>query len=104
MGELTPLYIPVSNVEVTPVVGWLPEKPHFIPDKREVDKIIEVQLKEMAVPEIIKEKVMPVRGEELMVKYYDYKGVVIWGATAMIIHELLTIFHGYNDFCFIAGR
>jgi len=27
----------------------------------------------------------------IKVKYFDYEGNVIWGATAMILHELLTI-------------
>ena len=26
-----------------------------------------------------------------MVKYFDYEGTTIWGATAMILHELLII-------------
>ena len=33
---------------------------------------------------------MELRGEKIDVKYYDYDGNVIWGATAMILNELLT--------------
>ena len=29
--------------------------------------------------------------EILDIKYYDYEGHMIWGATAMILHELLVI-------------
>ena len=34
---------------------------------------------------------MPVRGQIIDVKHYDYDGKVIWGATAMMLHELLVI-------------
>ncbi len=91
VGILTPLYIPVSNIVVTPITGWCSVRPDFKPDRHEVEKIIEVEAGIIARPAIVKEKPMPVRGENLTVKYYDYKGYTIWGATAMILHELITI-------------
>jgi hypothetical protein len=42
-------------------------------------------------PAIIKTKQFEIRGELLDIKYFDYSGHVIWGATAMILYELLTI-------------
>lgn len=92
LGSLTPLYIPVSDTEVTPVVGWTDRRPEFKIDTSEVVNIIEADLAIMANPGIVKEKPFPVRGEMLDVRYYDLNGNVIWGATAMIIHELFTIF------------
>lgn len=96
IGILTPLFIPVSNIVVTPVVGWCDSKPQFKPEPREVDQIIEVEAEVIANPAIVKEIPMLVRGDNLMVKYYDYNNYVIWGATAMMLHELLVIMKRQN--------
>jgi len=92
LGCLTPLYIPVSDTEVTPVAGWSNSKPHLTIDPAEVVHIIEADLHQLADPSIIKVKPFPVRDKMLEVKYYDYNGHIIWGATAMLLHELITIF------------
>ena len=94
IGTLTPLFIPVSNMLVTPVVGWMNDKPAFNQQVKEVVFIFDADMKRLLDPLIIKTKPMKRRGEMIEVKYFDYKGNVIWGATAMILHELLTIIHG----------
>jgi len=91
LGSLTPLFIPVSNIEVSPVVAYCKTRPSFIPDSNEVVSLIEAALANFTSPGIVKEKAMTVRDEVIDVKYYDYEGIVIWGATAMILHELLLI-------------
>lgn len=91
IGSLTPLFIPVSNIIVTPVVGWSDSKPIFKPDPEEVRFIIEAELMPFLDYSIIKTRPWDVRGEEINIKYFDYHGHVIWGATAMILHELLTL-------------
>lgn len=91
LGSLTPLYIPVSDIEVSPVVAYCKTRPPFITDSKEVVSLIEAALPDFFSPGIVKEKAMTVRDEVLDVKYYDYEGIVIWGATAMILHELLVI-------------
>ncbi|MDT8400701.1 MAG: CoA pyrophosphatase [Bacteroidales bacterium] len=91
LGSLTPLYIPVSNIEVSPVVAYCKSQPSFIPDGQEVVSIIEASLADFFSDDIVKEKPMVIRNEALNVKYFDYKGHIIWGATAMILHELLVI-------------
>jgi 8-oxo-dGTP pyrophosphatase MutT (NUDIX family) len=91
VGILTPLFIPVSNIVVTPVVGWTESTPHFTPDKNEVVFIIEASLDSFLDYSIIRTSPFEIRGEKINIKYFDYNGHVIWGATAMILHELLTI-------------
>jgi hypothetical protein len=49
------------------------------------------QTKRLADPSIIKTKPFEIRGEIIEVKYFDYDGNVIWGAKAMMLHELLTL-------------
>lgn len=91
IGTLTPLFIPVSNMIVTPVIGWTKKRPDFIHQPEEVVFLIEAELKRFLDPAIIKIKPFEIRGEMLDVRYFDYEGNVIWGATAMILNELLTI-------------
>lgn len=96
IGILTPLYIPVSNIVVTPVVGWAENKPRFTPEKKEVVFIIEAGLGSFLDYSIVKTGPFEIRGEKIDIRYFDYNGHVIWGATAMILHELLTIIKRAN--------
>jgi 8-oxo-dGTP pyrophosphatase MutT (NUDIX family) len=92
ISTLTPLYIPVSNILVTPVVGWMEKQPVLKPQEEEVVFIIEADIRTLINPSIIKIKPFEIRGEMIDIKYFDYNDNVIWGATAMILHELFTIF------------
>lgn len=94
ISTLTPLFIPVSNMIVTPVVGWIKKKPVFNHQVEEVVFLFEADIKRLLDPSIIKTKPFEIRGEMIDIKYFDYEGHVIWGATAMILHELLTIIKG----------
>ena len=90
LGTLTPLYIPVSDFIVWPFGAWTAKRPSFSPNREVVD-LIEVPLEFFSDSSSIKEKPMKIRDELLDVRYYDYNGSVIWGATAMILHELTVI-------------
>ncbi|HVN56888.1 MAG TPA: CoA pyrophosphatase [Bacteroidales bacterium] len=91
VGILTPLYIPVSRIVVTPVVAWTNRRPAFRPDPAEVEYIIEAPLDRFLNRSIIRTGPWQVRGENLTIRYFGYDGHVIWGATAMILQELLVI-------------
>ena len=91
VGRLTPLYIPVSNIEVNPVVGYYEGIPEFNSASREVEKLIEAPLSHFFKATAIRKGIFPVRGEELEISYFDFEGEVIWGATAMIFNEMLAV-------------
>jgi len=91
IGTLTPLFIPVSNTNVTPVICWTDFRPEFKYKDDEVVFLIEGEIKRFLEPSIIKIKPFEIRGEMIDIKYFDYDGHVIWGATAMILNELLMI-------------
>jgi 8-oxo-dGTP pyrophosphatase MutT (NUDIX family) len=91
IGKLTPLFIPVSNMTVTPVIGWTNEKPMYNYNSDEVAFLIEADLKTLLDPSIVKSKPFEIRGELVDIKYFDYRGCTIWGATAMILNELLIL-------------
>jgi 8-oxo-dGTP pyrophosphatase MutT (NUDIX family) len=91
IGILTPLFIPVSNMKVTPVIGWTNARPYFNHKPDEVLFLIEADIKRLSDPLIVKLKPLDIRGVMVEIKYFDYYGNTIWGATAMILHELLVI-------------
>jgi 8-oxo-dGTP pyrophosphatase MutT (NUDIX family) len=91
IGILTPLYIPVSNILVTPVLAWSDTRHDFRIQESEVKFVIEAEVNRFLDHSIIKTRPFMIRGEMTDIRYFDYDGHVIWGATAMIFHELLTI-------------
>lgn len=93
VGQLTKLFIPPSNFFVQPVIGYMNNKPDFYPDAREVDKVIEITLSEITNPTIIGRKILHVRGVEVDAPFYQIQEHTVWGATAMMISELLTVIH-----------
>lgn len=91
LGTLSELYIPPSNFIVLPVVGYTDTVPDFIPDQTEVAEIIQADLSFLFDEEKRKNTTIQVRGYEIEAPYYDVKGHIVWGATAMILSELKTI-------------
>lgn len=95
-GFLSTLYIPPSNFNVLPVVALCRTKPLLKADPKEVETIIEIPLDEFYKEHNRKNKEINVRGITLPVPCYEINGVTIWGATAMIISELLEVLPDYN--------
>ena len=93
MGELTELYIPVSNFRVHPFVGITHELPQFKPQLTEVKEILEVPLQDLLNKENIKATDIKINNHITLreVPYYSIQEKVIWGATAMILSEFLTV-------------
>lgn len=91
LGELTDLYIPVSNFRVHPFVAYTNERPSFELQESEVHAIIEVPLS-LLEDERTKQMTNIKISEKLTIKevpYYNVEGHVVWGATAMMLSEFL---------------
>ncbi|WCL80683.1 CoA pyrophosphatase [Saprospira sp. CCB-QB6] len=93
LGEMTSLYIPVSNYLVYPFVGYLEERPNFIPDAEEVEEIIEIPLAELLDMDNRKRKdIQTYNGSVLPnMPYFDLCGKTVWGATAMMLSEFVAV-------------
>lgn len=91
IGQLTELYIPPSNFLVQPVVGFMNFKPAFYPDPKEVELVFEADLDEMSNPNIISIDLLDVKGVEIKAPTYSFNGQTVWGATAMMLAELLMV-------------
>lgn len=92
LGQLTELYIPPSNFMVYPTVGYLPYRPEFVPAPDEVARVVEIGLAELLDPNNLQTLYHPV-GPERKIKApaFQVRGNVIWGATAMMLSELLDV-------------
>lgn len=88
IGRLTPLYIPVSNMMVQPVVGFTAETPDFHPNLQEVDHIITVPVGQLFDAKNKSVRVISVQNTPITAPYYNVNGEFVWGATAMILAEL----------------
>ena len=93
IGQLTDFYISPSNFLVKVFVGYTLQKPAFIPDKKEVQSILEVDIDEFFVSNNIAEKEFysTSRKTAVFAPCYLVNGLEIWGATAMMLSELLDI-------------
>ncbi|MEL6651790.1 MAG: CoA pyrophosphatase [Bacteroidota bacterium] len=92
LGQLTELYIPPSNFMVYPTVGYLPYRPTFVPSPDEVARVIEIGLAELLDPRNL-QTLYHLVGPQRKIKApaFQVRGNVIWGATAMMLSELLDI-------------
>ena len=91
LGQLSTLYIRPSNNLVLPVVGWANERPTFLPDPREVALLIEASLLEFIDPANRRTEVWELQNRTANVPLFGVQNQVIWGATAMILGELLAL-------------
>lgn len=97
LGALTPLYIPPSNFCVHPVVGAAAHDLPLRPTDREVDTILRAPLHRLLSPDARVVAPWTLQGQEVEVPYYDVDGHTVWGATAMMLAELLTILRDNTD-------
>lgn len=93
IGQLSTLYTPPSNYCIHPFVGHRPVAPAFSPDPVEVAEVLEVPLVTLLDPCMRKVEYWPDTRFESprRVPFFDISGQVVWGATAMILSELVTL-------------
>ncbi len=90
LGNLSPLYIPPSNFNVTPVLGFVENNFTTSISEREVQEIIKVPLSFLFDDSIKGMKsITTSTGLHLETPVYVlHDSQVVWGATAMMISEL----------------
>ncbi len=91
LGILSRLEIPVSGIEVLPVVGYYPEEPDFQPDSAEVAYLVEASIEELLNPRNTRKKIRTLMCKLIKVPYFQIGEEQVWGATAMILSEFLEI-------------
>ncbi|MCU0254208.1 MAG: CoA pyrophosphatase, partial [Acidobacteria bacterium] len=91
LGRLSAMHIPVSGYALHPIVGITDAAGAWAPHAREVARVLEAPLAELLDPS--RRTVEPRRyeGRDYDVPYFDVEGEKVWGATAMVLAELLAL-------------
>jgi len=96
LGALTPLDIPVSGFRLHPVVAATPARQPLVPADGEVARILEIRVDDLLDPARL---VTAARDRDglpaSLVPTFQISGAEIWGATAMVLAEFLTLL-GWN--------
>jgi 8-oxo-dGTP pyrophosphatase MutT (NUDIX family) len=91
LGALTPLDIPVSGFRLHPIVGALPTQPELSASDGEVARILEIDLDHLFEASTVVETERTRDGRILQIPAFRVDGEEVWGATAMVLAEFLTV-------------
>lgn len=94
IGTLSQIYVPPSMYIIHPIVSYCDNKPEFIADINEVSDISIISLSDLLNDK--SKSVIPIYKQGKYVfdaPAYIINGYEIWGATAMIISELIDIIY-----------
>lgn len=91
VGRLSPLYIPPSNAYVEPAISFGDLPPRLRLEAHEVTLTFTVPMEELLSGQLEGQALVDTAQGSLNVPAYIYEGRVIWGATAMMIAELVAL-------------
>ena len=87
--KLSQVYIPPSNFQVYPFMGFTNKTPKFIKEDKEVEAILEINLKHFIDDKaVITKKVNTSYSVEVEVPAFQLNSHIVWGATAMMLSEI----------------
>ena len=91
VGRLSTLATVVSLSHIVPVVGRLQGRPELRPAAAEVERILHVPLVELTEPGVFREEHWGEGALERSIYFFELVDETIWGATARILAELLSV-------------
>lgn len=96
IGELSKLFIPVSAFDVHPFIAFTKEKLIYKKQDYEVKEVFELKLSDFSKASNIKTETVNKNDIDITIPFYLIDGYKIWGATAMIISELIELVRNKN--------
>jgi len=94
-GTLSPFYLYRTQNRVTPVVGVLDKIPMMKRNEAEVAEIISVKLDDLLSQNYLKQEKWDLSQATYWVPYWNIHRVPLWGATAMMMSELLILYEEF---------
>ncbi|MFS4456856.1 NUDIX hydrolase [Maribacter sp. 2304DJ31-5] len=87
--EISEVYIPPSNFEVSPFIGLYKEPRPFVRQESEVAELLEVSLTDfLSDTNIVTKRLSTSYAKEIDVPAFKLNGYIVWGATAMMMNEI----------------
>jgi len=94
LGLLDDVHTTVSNYVISPVVGFIAVPPEVVADASEVARPIAVPIRELLERGVERYELRAPDGTSRKIYAYHVRGDRIWGATARIIHGMLSLWLG----------
>ena len=95
LGSLTPIDIPVSGFRLHPIVATFAQRPVLQPSDEEVARILEIPFAGLLANDGLEERPLRRGPVETVAPGFAVDGAFIWGATAMVLAEVLVML-GWN--------
>lgn len=91
VGALTPIDIPISGFRLHPIVGLADARPAFLPAVGEVAKVLDISIASLTARVAVAHTMRERDGRPIEVPAFCVAGEEIWGATAMVLAEFLSL-------------
>ena len=91
LGALTPIDIHVSGFRLHPILGTTSAPPDLQPSDSEVARILEIPVDQLMDPRCLGWKALTRDGRAVTAPAFLVEDAEIWGATAMVLAEFLTV-------------
>ena len=88
-GSLSMVYIPASNFRLTPIIGFLPTAPRIVPNPHEIAEVFSASLHHLLDPDTVVVEEWLRYGIRMHVPFFALQGHKVWGATAILLSELV---------------
>ncbi len=90
--ELSALFIPPSRFLVHPFLAAMHERPDYVISENEVRRVVEIPLAHFLRPDVLDSGLFgSARGYTVNAPFYKWEDLKIWGATAMMISEIIAL-------------
>ena len=97
LGRLSAIYVQASHFRIEPWIGFAPQRPAMTPNPAEVEALLEVPLDHLVDPANFGFHQRERKGIPYHAPHFAWKSYRIWGATCMILGELVTVLEGMTD-------
>lgn len=96
LGQLSPIYVYNSNFYVTPWVAWSDDALCFTPNPAEVETAFSIPATELIRQENYEAFTVTRGAISFQAPAIRWQGFRIWGATSVILGELISMLEGYK--------
>ena len=97
LGELDRMGTITSNFLITPFVGIIPHPYEFTIARDEIEELVEVPVSALLDKNNYRQELQVYEGMTYPASFFEYKGKVIWGATARILKQFLDLVFGVGS-------